>query len=200
MLELGAGIGDHTPFFLERGCSVVVTEARDENIRILKERYPKLEVAYLNMDAPRGFDELFDIIYCYGLLYHLEHPQQAIEFMAKRTGQLLLLETCVSFGGEEAINRVQEAAEDPTQSYQGVGSRPTRPWVFHQLKLSMPHVYVPLTQPDHEEFPIDWERPNLHAAPLARSIFIASRVPLKNDLLVEQLLLKQTRWKPQTAL
>lgn len=200
VLELGADIGDHTPFFLERGCSVVVTEARDENLRLLKERYPKLEVAYLDMGAPRGFDELFDIVYCYGLLYHLEHSQEAIGFMAKRTGKLLLLETCVSFGGDEAINRVQEAVEDPTQSYQGVGSRPTRSWVFHQLKRYLPHVYVPLTQPDHEEFPIDWQRPNLHTAPLARSIFIASRVPLKNHLLVEQLPVKQTRWKPQISL
>jgi FkbM family methyltransferase len=197
VLEVGAGIGDHTPFFLERGCSVVVTEARDENIRILKERYPKLEVAYLNMDAPRGFDELFDIVYCYGLLYHLEHPQEAIEFMAERTGKLLLLETCVSFGDEEAVNRVQEAVEDPTQSYQGVGSRPTRAWVFHQLKRYLPHVYVPLTQPDHEEFPTDWQRPNLHTAPLARSIFIASQVPLKNHLLVEQLPLNQIRYRQQ---
>ena len=113
--------------------------------------------------------------------------------MAQRTGNLLLLETCVSFGDEEAISRVEEAAENPTQSYQGVGSRPTRPWVFHQLKRYLPHVYVPLTQPDHEEFPTDWERPNLHTAPLARSIFIASRVPLMNYLLVEQLPLKQTR-------
>jgi SAM-dependent methyltransferase len=199
VLELGAGIGDHTPFFLERGCSVVVTEAREENILILKERYPELEVAYLNMDAPQGFDETFDIVYCYGLLYHLQHPQEAIEFMAKRTQKLLLLETCVSFGDEEAINRVQEAVKDPTQSYQGVGSRPTRPWVFHRLKHYLPYVYVPLTQPDHEEFPMDWERPDLHNAPLARSIFIASRVLLKSHLLVQQLPITQANWKSQTS-
>ncbi len=92
------------------------------------------------MDSPREFDERFDIIYCYGLLYHLQHPEEAIKFMAQRTGNLLLLETCVSFGDEEAINRVEEAAENPTQSYQGVGSRPTRSWVFHQLKRYLPHV------------------------------------------------------------
>ncbi len=34
VLEVAAGIGDHTSFFLDRGCSVLSTEARQESLAI----------------------------------------------------------------------------------------------------------------------------------------------------------------------
>src|SRR4051794_26482202 len=40
VLEVGAGIGDHTSFFLDRGCRVTITDGRPKNVRLLRERYP----------------------------------------------------------------------------------------------------------------------------------------------------------------
>ena len=49
----------------------------------------------------------FDVVYCYGLLYHLENPAAALSAMAARCRDLLLLETCVSFGGHDALNPIR---------------------------------------------------------------------------------------------
>jgi FkbM family methyltransferase len=193
VLEVGAGIGDHTSFFLDRGCQVVSTEGRQENLEMLCHRYPNIQVRYLDLDNPDpAFNELFDIVYCYGLLYHLKNPVEAIEFMSRCCQKMLLLETCVSFGDEEAINPCTEVAESPSQAISGQGCRPTRKWVYKQLKRHFEFVYMPMTQPNHEEFPIDWSLPPSTKI-LTRSVYIASRHPLNNPLLIETIPMKQKR-------
>jgi SAM-dependent methyltransferase len=194
VLEVGAGIGDHTSFFLDRGCQVVSTDARPENLKILRARYPQLHIAPLDLDCPQEgiIKGLFDIVYCYGLLYHLSRPTEAIEFMARYCRKLLLLETVVSFSDAESIVQCREAAMNPTQSASGEGCRPSRRWVFDQLRRHFEFVYVPVTQPWHDEFPIDWSSPPLTRV-LTRAIFIASRHKLDNPLFAEGLPLQQRR-------
>jgi FkbM family methyltransferase len=193
VLEVGAGIGDHTSFFLDRGCQVVITEARLENLELLGRRYSNLEVRHLDLDNPDPtFNQLFDIVYCYGLLYHLKNPVTAIDFMSRCCQKMLLLETCVSFGDEELINPCVERAENPSQAISGQGCRPTRLWVYNQLKQYFEFVYMPITQPNHEEFPLDWNLPPSTNI-LTRSVYIASREPINNPLLIESIPMKQKR-------
>ncbi len=106
--------------------------------------------------------------------------------MAARCRDLLLLETCVSFGGHEALNPVDELRSDPMQSFRGGGCRPTRPWIMNRLKSLFAHVYVPRTQPAHEEFPLDWTGPQ-PTGRLTRTTFVASRRPIVNEQIVDVL-------------
>lgn len=67
VLEVGAGIGDHTSFFIDRGCQIVTSDARQENILKLRSRFPDLRVLKIDLDnPPETFNEIFDIVYCYG--------------------------------------------------------------------------------------------------------------------------------------
>ena len=135
---------------------------------------------------------MFDIVYCYGLLYHLERPAEAIELMSRCCRKILLLETVVSFGDGESINLCPENTANPTQSISSHGCRPTRKWIYNQLNQLFDFVYMPITQPNHEEFPIDWAcLPS--AKTNARSIFIASRQSLTNKFLVEEIPMHQIR-------
>jgi hypothetical protein len=204
VLELGAGIGDHTTFFLDRDCRVLSVEPRSENCTIFAATIRHLQsLGYSKAvhsrlmrgdieTIDRAIVERFDIVYCYGLLYHVADPASALRVMADRCDGLLLLETCVSFGSNEAIHPISEPRADPTQAFRGVGCRPTRPWIFNSLKRLFSHVYVPLTQPDHEEFPLDWTAP-AGLPGLTRAIFVASRRSLANVHLVDRLLEQQTR-------
>src|SRR5947209_7710528 len=107
VLETGAGIGDHTSFFLDRGCTVVVTEARPENLDYLRGRFPSLAVEALDLDRPdAAFAPRCDVVYCYGTLYHLSRPAEALAFLAERCGDLLLLETWVSPADGESVEIV----------------------------------------------------------------------------------------------
>jgi len=186
VLETGAGVGDHTSFFLDRGCRVTITEPRVENLAALRRRYPAEEVVALDLDSPTAnFGRTFDVVYCYGTLYHLSRPAIALEYMARQCAGVLLLETCVSRGDALAENVVAEPAGVPSQAYSGYGCRPTRAWIFAELRRHFQHVYLPLTQPAHPEFPLNWSA--VDGGSLTRAVFVASRSALSNPLLVESL-------------
>src|SRR5262249_46491581 len=143
VLELGAGIGDHSSFFLDRGCTVCATDPRHDSLSLLEARYPAVETMLLDLDRPvASLSRTFDIVYAYGVLYHLKNPGEALEFMAARCSGLLLLETCVSFGSGEAINLTREDAAQPSQAVSGIGCRPTRPWIWNQIRRRMAYVYM----------------------------------------------------------
>jgi len=181
VLKVGAGIGDHSHYYLDRGCTVTITEARLENLRYLRDRYPACPVRFLDMERPSPIDGApFDVVHCYGVLHHLGNPEQALEFLNRNTSRMLFLETLVSFGEGEEKNIVGESQGDPTQAYSGVGCRPTRPWVFNRLQGLFEYVYLPRTQPNHEEFPIDWERSEEHRSDSQSAVFIASRQRIEN--------------------
>jgi SAM-dependent methyltransferase len=191
VLEVGSGPGDHTGFYLERGCTVVATDARAECVEEMRQRYPQVDARCVDMNHPEPLIELgiFNVVHAYGLLYHLEDPEAAIAAMSRVCGNLLLLETCVSPGSESEIHPVQEVLGDYTQALSGRACRPTRRWVFETLKKYFPFVYQTRTQPMHPEFPIDWTKiPADHG--LIRAVFVASTkrhdLPVLSPVVLDQ--------------
>jgi ubiquinone/menaquinone biosynthesis C-methylase UbiE len=194
VLEVGAGIGDHSTYYLDRGCTMLMTEERSENLEILRRRFPDQNIRCLNMEKPEPLSEApFDVVHCYGLLYHLQNPENALRFLSSVCRGKLFLETCVSFGDDEAINPVSELQINPTQASSGIGCRPTRPWLFKTLRQLFEHVYVPQTQPNHEEFPLDWTTRDHPPDRLSRAMFIASREEIKNEILRPSLISRHER-------
>jgi hypothetical protein len=193
VLELGAGIGDHTRFFLDRQCTVVVTEAQDQNLAILRSRYPDLDVRKLDLDQPPRDVEHASIVYCYGTLYHLEQPAAAIAWMSKRTENLMLLETCVAYGESEVVHPFEEHPGQPDNAIRGHGCRPTRAWLRRELARHLPYVYCTSTQPWHSEFPLDWSDPRLASEPLIRAVFVASRSRIESPVLTTSIPVHQVR-------
>jgi hypothetical protein len=185
VLELGSGPGDHTFFYLSRGCNVSAVDARQECLDALTERYPQVATHCIDLNDPSRTDELgpFQVVHCYGILYHLERPELAIAAISRLCTEIAIVETCVSPGEGVEIPLVPELAEDYTQSITGRGCRPTRLWVFNQLKRWFAHVYVTATQPDHVEFPVDWTV-DLTGLPLVRCVFVASRMALESPLFI----------------
>jgi SAM-dependent methyltransferase len=177
VLEVGAGIGLHTPFFLERGCQVTVTDGRPENVAEIARRLPGVKTDVVDLERDESLERLgrFDVVYCYGLLYHLANPEGALRRLAAVCDGLLLIETAVSPGRHDELLLVR----DPdyfNQAVSGVGCRPTRLWVLNRLKILLGQAYVPRTQPDHVDFPSDWKQPPIQL--MYRSIFVGSREPL----------------------
>ncbi len=193
VLEVGAGPGDHTGFYLERGCTVLATDARKQCVEALRKRYPDIETRMVDMNGmPVLRDERrrFDVVHCYGLLYHLGDPAAAIRALGSVCRGMLLLETCVSMDDGININPVNESAYEITQSTTGQGCRPTREWVFHELQQHFECVYQTRTQPKHQEFPLDWTTRS--EGVLSRAVFVGSREPLDEAVFSTSLLTYQT--------
>ncbi len=181
VLELGAGIGDLTGFFLDRGCEVVSVEGREMNAALYREQHrgePKARVIVDDLNAPTPLDDRFQIVFSYGLLYHLADPQPCLDWMCQHCSDLLILSTCVTASDQGTTHPADEDASYHSQALDGRACRPTRQWVYNRLSAHMPHVYTTLTQPAHEEFPLDWRNPGANATGLIRAVFIASRAPL----------------------
>jgi protein-L-isoaspartate O-methyltransferase len=196
VLEVGAGVGWHTGFLERLGCRVVSTDGRPENVREHLIRFPYREgsvfVADLAVEGSHGRLGDFDIVYCYGTMYHLGDPGLCIRQLAKHCGELFLLETCVSPIDNGEINLVKEDPTNPNQSILGIGCRPGRDWVMTELRKHFPFVYVTVTQPNHPDFDLDWpaSKPN-RLSQLSRSVFVASRCELALPTLSTSLLSKQ---------
>jgi len=195
-LEVGGGIGLRTPFFESLGCAVTFTDALPENAREAFRRYSARPAATLDLDYGPDLARLgqFDIVYCYGTLHHLSRPQQALRALAQICREIIVLETCVTPGDDEATGSagapagvvpLPEPAEPSHQAASGQGCRPTRRWVMRQLQEHFGHAYQTLTQPSHPDFERNWLRP----APriLYRAVFIGSKHPLQLPTLSETL-------------
>ena len=192
ILELGAGVGDLTGYFVNRDCSVTLVEGRAEAVRILEMRFAQSTTIACDLDQPLP-DRVaaHDVVFAYGLLYHLADPSAALGGFASRAKDLLLLETCVAVDAEAVVYAAKEEKTVATQALNGMGCRPTRSWLMRELRKHFDHVYVPVTQPAHPEFPTDWSK----AAPdeRSRAIFVAAHKPLGLSTLTEELLAVQPR-------
>lgn len=197
VLELGAGIGDLTGFFLDRGCTVTLAEGRQDNLEICRQRLrdeSRAECVQLDLDdlhrTPLD-NRTWDLVFAYGVLYHLRQPAEALRWMAQRCAGAMIVETCVTPDDSLAINPTAEDASFASQALRGTGCRPTRPWVWRQLNTLMPFVYTMKTQPNHDEFPTNWTSPAPSRTGLHRAIFVASRSPLDDHPMLSASLLNR---------
>lgn len=138
----------------------------------------------------------FDLVYDYGLLYNLKDPVMALQSMSQLRRDVLFLDTCVSFGDDLAIHAAPEPA-DLSHTIQRQGCRPSRHWIFKELRKSFEYVYQIGWQPTHDHSPTDWLSPESACAVLHRAIFVASRRPLDVAGLVPHVLDRQTLGAPR---
>lgn len=198
VLEVGAGIGDLTPFFLDRQCTVTSSEPQASNVERFRERYagdalwPSAQLAIVQSDiehlAENGVGA-HDIVFCYSTINQLGDPDEALRALAALCGDVLILEAATSSGSnyrEDTITFYDLDPNDPAGSISGRACRPTRPWVFNRLGEHFSHVYMPLIQPQFDRFRRDWREPAT-GRQQHRAIFVASRSPIENAYLVERI-------------
>lgn len=187
VLDVGAGPGHLAQFFLQRGCDVVCLEGRAENLERMRELYPRLEIRLFDVERDDWSDlGRFDVVFCYGLLYHLEDPFRAIRQMASVCDDLLLVSTMVA-DHELPLVRMEEETAAYTQALRSVGCRPTPSFVTLALRtVGFEQVYAPLEPPDHPDFRFSWRNDlsSQRDGHLLRCVFVASRRPLENPALI----------------
>ncbi|OGN08484.1 MAG: hypothetical protein A3J46_01820 [Candidatus Yanofskybacteria bacterium RIFCSPHIGHO2_02_FULL_41_11] len=190
VLEVGAGIGLLSEFFEKRNCDILSTDSRQENITELKRGYPQRKVALLDLEKdldPKMWGK-FEVVFCYGTLYHLSVPEKAIRNLAKISSGIILVETIVEPQNKYSIGVVPEK-DSVSQSSSRKGSRPTRLAVFKLLKKYFGFAYSTTTQPNHPDFITDWKLPPKQT--FYRAVFIGSKKPLKASTLLAHLPQKQ---------
>lgn len=190
VLEPGAGVGRLTGFWEERKCLVTSLDLLQGNVTENLARHPgRKNVLWRGVEG--GFEDLgrFEIVFCYGLLYHVRDPLKCLTDMATVCDDLLLLETMVHPIDDGQLHLYPQSA-GADQGLPGEAYRPSRNWLMEKLTGLFPFTYVSRQQPNYPDFCLSWPG----AAGVCRSIFVASRRSFQLPGLLSELPSSQERF------
>jgi len=185
--EPGCGIGLLTGYFENRGCKVFSTDVLAENVVFNWQLHPwrRDRVRLHNVeDAHFPFDVRCEVVFAYGLLYHVTDPALMLQRCSENCSYFLVLSSVVNSIDDDALHPVtQWGGED--QGLEGMVFRPARDWIVSELEKHFEFVYTTRTQPRHEQYPTEWPTKDGF---WRRAVFVASRKPLQLETLSPTLL------------
>ncbi len=190
VLDVGCGVGHLAASLEAMGARVTCVDSRADNIAAVRQRHPHFAAYVANAERdPLSALGQFDIVFSYGLLYHLENPVQALRNMAAAAGQGLLLETIICDAQPPVVLLADEHFA-ANEAMGALGSRPSPSYIATALnRIGFPHVYTSRVPPDHEDFRFAWRNDlewSRDGHPL-RAFFAASREALRSNQLVSLL-------------
>ncbi len=187
VLDVGAGVGHFAALYHQLGARVVAVEGRSENVRELRRRLPDVEAHVgdiQTMDAAAL--GRFDVVHCFGLLYHLDSPVAALRRIESVCDGVLLLETMVC----DAVAPILVLADETmavNQALAGLGCRPSPAFLALALnRVGFPFVYGAATPPDHPDFHFEWRNSleTTRDGHNLRCVFVAARERLDTPSLI----------------
>jgi FkbM family methyltransferase len=172
-VDAGCGTGFFSQMLAECGLNVCGFDGRRENVAEARRRFPQIPFEQGDIEE-RSILELgrFDLVLCFGLLYHLENPLLAIRNLRELTEKCLLLESmCVPEEKTSMLLREEPGQED--QSLGNVACYPSESSLVKMLyRAGFGMVYRVIPLPDHEDFRETEE----HAR--RRTVLLASVTPI----------------------
>ena len=172
-LDAGAGVGFFSQTLADCGLSVSGFDGRAENVVEARKRFPHIAFQQADLED-RSILALgkFDLVLCFGLLYHLENPLLAIRHLRSLTEKCLLLESmCVPDDKPSMLLR-----EEPSEVDQGltdVACYPSEDSLIKMLyRAGFGFVYRLAPLPKHDDFCETFEHRR------KRTVLLASSIPV----------------------
>lgn len=152
-IDVGCGLGYFSHFLKSLGFEVTAIDGREQNLDEAQRRNP--DIRFLRFDAEDAAIlslGKFDLVFCFGLLYHLENPMRAIRHLRGITNKLLLVEAVVYPGDEPTMVLVEESP-DEDQGLRHFAFYPTEACLLKMLfRSGFPHAYRFSAQPNHPDY------------------------------------------------
>ncbi len=177
-LDLGCGVGYFSALLQDLGLQVTASDARAENIAEARSRFPGIDFHVADAEDPALADlGTFDLVLCFGLLYHLENPLRAVRNFRALTGKVLLLES-MAVENEQPFFLLLDEPEGEDQSLRSVSCYPSEGAMIKMAyRAGFPNVYRFRELPNHEDFRASTGRTR------ARTVIAASVPPLASSLI-----------------
>lgn len=118
-LDVACGAGYFSNLLNSKGLEVIGIDGRQENVEDCRRRHPAIRFEQFNAEdiAVRSLGK-FDLVLCFGLLYHLENPLMAIRHLHALTRKLLLVEGVIFQGNQPVMGLIDELrSEDQGLTY-----------------------------------------------------------------------------------
>lgn len=171
--DIGCGVGYFSRFLRELGLRVTGIDGRKENVEECRRRYPDIAFETANAEDldPERMGQ-FDLVLCFGLLYHLENPFRAARGLYAITGRIVLIESMCAPGTKPAMELLDEA-DLVNQGLNYVAFYPTEACLVKMLyRAGFRFVYGFSRLPDHAAFH------NTNTRKRERTVLAASNQPL----------------------
>lgn len=177
-LDLGCGLGHFAEILHQQGLEVLAVDGRAENVEEAGRRFPHLKFQVADVQDPQ-LPQLgkFDLVFCFGLLYHLENPFRVVRSIAELSSKLTLIEGIVYPSPEPAMVLMDEnTGVDQGLNY--MAFYPSEPCLIKMLRRSgLEHCYNPQLMPTHPEY-----RRGSNGF-RRRTVLAAAREPIESNLL-----------------
>lgn len=172
-VDAGCGVGFFSQTLAECGLNTCGFDARAENVEEARRRFPGILFEQADVEA-REISQLgqFDLVLCFGLLYHLENPWQAIRNLRAISQKCLVLESMCLPDEHCSLLLRQEPRQDD-QSLTEMACYPSESSLVKMLyRAGFVKVYRVTPLPDHGDFRETREHTQ------RRTVLLASYVPI----------------------
>jgi len=177
-LDAGCGVGYFSSVLVSMGLKVTAFDVRQENVEEARRRQPNVQFLVQDVEDTciAGLSE-FDLVLCFGLLYHLENPFRAVRNLHAITRKVLIIESMVApFQLPAAVLMNENPGQD--QGTHHVAFVPSQACLVKILyHAGFPYVCETTVLPGHDDFR---DAPS-HVR--RRTILVASKVRLRSPLL-----------------
>lgn len=180
-IDVGCGVGHFSSFLQSLGLKVLGVDARQENIDEARRRFPGISFEVINAEEPR-LRQLgtFDLVLCFGLLYHLENPFQAIRQLSALSAKISLLEG-ICYPSPEPVMVLIDEDELGDQGVHYIAFYPSEACLLKMLYRSgFSSCFFPREMPLHPYY-----QPGKNKF-RHRTMIAASKVPVSLGLLIPQ--------------
>jgi len=112
-VDVGCGLGYFSSLLKSLGFEITGADGREQNVDEAQRRIPSIRFLRFDAEDPslRSLGK-FDLVFCFGLLYHLENPLLAIRHLEAMTDTLLLVEGVIFPGDEPTMGLVDEGPSE----------------------------------------------------------------------------------------
>jgi tRNA (mo5U34)-methyltransferase len=141
-IDVGCGLGYFSGFLQSLGFNVTAVDGRPENAAEAARRFPSIPFHVMNAEDPQLRTlGAFDLVFCFGLLYHLENPLLVIRQLRAMSRSLLIVEgMCIP--GETSTMELLDENQIDDQGLNYVGFYPSEPCLIKMLyRAGYPFVY-----------------------------------------------------------
>lgn len=179
-LDVGCGPGWFSQKLADLGLNVEGIDGRWENVETARRRAPGLQFHHGNIESDVETAALgqFDLVFCFGLLYHTENPFRVIRTLHRLTRKVLFVESIVAPEDSAGAWLVDENSNE-TQGLTTYSLIPSRAGMLKMLHASgFKHVYEFLGPVQHDDFR------EMAARHRKRRVFLASTAALTLDQIV----------------